>query len=98
TAKQIEIKIKGWGRSRRATISRLDSAHGALLPAYESMCRPVSPTPDQLRALRRAGTLGPQETESFTGGRLVVTLPPHGLALIEVRRFRPVPIATADTP
>jgi xylan 1,4-beta-xylosidase len=85
TAKQIEIKIKGWGRSRRATISRLDSAHGSLLPAYESMGRPVSPTPDQLRALRRAGTLGPQETESFTGGRLVVTLPPHGLALIEVR-------------
>ena len=56
-----------------------------MLPAYEAMGRPVSPTPDQVRALRRAAALGPAETESFEGGRLVLTVPPHGLALLEVR-------------
>ena len=85
TAKEIAITFKGGGGSRRATISRLDAAHGSVLPAYEAMGRPVSPTADQVRALRRAATLSPAETESFEGGRLVLTVPPHGLALLEVQ-------------
>jgi xylan 1,4-beta-xylosidase len=85
TAKSIEIKIKGSGPRRGATISRVDPAHGSVLPAYEAMGRPVSPTSDQLRALRRAGALGPEETQSFDAGRLVVSVPPHGLALLELR-------------
>jgi len=84
TSKDIAITIKGWGR-RRATISRVDSAHGSVHPAYAAMGRPVSPTADQLRSLRRAAALGAEETKSFEGGRLAVTVPPHGLALIEVR-------------
>jgi xylan 1,4-beta-xylosidase len=83
--KEITVTIKGSARGRRATISRLDSAHGSVLPAYEAMGRPISPTQDQLRALRRAAALGPDETRRFEGGRLVVTVPPHGLALLEVR-------------
>ena len=85
TSKEITITMKGWRGSRRARISRLDAAHGSVLPAYEAMGRPVSPTPDQLRALRRAADLGPDETKSFERGRLVLTVPAHGMALLEVR-------------
>src|SRR5262249_7813715 len=37
TAKEIAITFKGAGRTRRATISRLDAAHGSVLTAYEAM-------------------------------------------------------------
>jgi xylan 1,4-beta-xylosidase len=84
TAKEIAITFTG-GRLRRATISRLDAAHGSALPAYEAMGRPVSPTPEQVRVLRHAAALGPVETRSLEGGRLVLTVPPHGLALLEIR-------------
>jgi xylan 1,4-beta-xylosidase len=55
------------------------------MPAYEAMGRPVSPTREQLRSLRLAGGLGPEEPRTFEAGRLVITVPPHGLVLLEVR-------------
>jgi xylan 1,4-beta-xylosidase len=84
-SKDVAITFKGSKRGRRATIARLDDAHGSVLPAYEGMGRPISPTPDQLRTLRRAADLGPGETRKFEDGRLLITLPPHGLALVEVQ-------------
>jgi xylan 1,4-beta-xylosidase len=84
-SKDLAITFKGSGRGRRAAIARMDAAHGSVLPAYEAMGRPVSPTPDQLRSLRRAADLGPAESTRFEGGRLTITVPPHGLALVEVQ-------------
>jgi xylan 1,4-beta-xylosidase len=69
TSKEVAVTIKGSRGGNRATVARVDAAHGSPLPAYEAMGRPVSPTPDQLRALR----LGAD------------TVPPHGLALVEVQ-------------
>jgi xylan 1,4-beta-xylosidase len=84
-SKEVAITFKGSTRGRRATIARVDAAHGSVLPAYEAMGRPISPTPEQLRTLRRATELGPAETAKFSDGRLLITLPPHGLALVEVQ-------------
>jgi xylan 1,4-beta-xylosidase len=84
-SKEVAVTIKGSRRGRRATIARLDAAHGSVHPAYAAMGRPVSPTPDQLRTLRRAADLGPAETRRFENGRLVITVPPHGLVLVEVQ-------------
>jgi xylan 1,4-beta-xylosidase len=84
-SKEVAISVKGWGPSHRAGLSRVDSTHGSVLQAYDAMGRPVSPTVDQLRSLRHAAELGPPEVRRFDGERIVVTLPPHGLALLEVR-------------
>jgi xylan 1,4-beta-xylosidase len=86
-SKEIAITIKGWphGSQPRAVISRLDSTHGSVMPAYEAMGRPVSPTREQLRVLRVAAGLAPEQTQGFQAGRLVISVPPAGLVLLEVR-------------
>jgi xylan 1,4-beta-xylosidase len=69
---------------RRAAISRVDPSHGSVLVAYDEMGRPPYPTREQLETLRKAAELGPPETVGLEGGQVTVTLPPHGLALIEI--------------
>ncbi len=83
--KTLTLELKGLTGRHRAVIHRLDSEHGSLLHAYEAMGRPVSPTREQIEQLRRAAALPPPEAGPLTGNRVTLTLPPHGLALIEIR-------------
>jgi xylan 1,4-beta-xylosidase len=81
----VTVRIKGAAGQRQALVSRVDPAHGSPLNAYEAMGRPVNPTRDQLSALRKASELGPPEASPFEDGRFSITIPPHGLVLLEVR-------------
>lgn len=84
-AKQVSVSIKGLTGSHHAVISRVDQTHGSLLNAYEAMSRPKSPTLAEIERLREAAQLGSPETEEIEGGQLLISLPPQGLALIEIQ-------------
>jgi len=49
------------------------------------MGSPIYPTSAQIKQLRQAAELPAPEKKRIEGGQLTVELPPHGLALIEVR-------------
>ena len=84
-SKEVEISIKGLTGSHQAMISRVDSSHGSLFAAYDAMGRPKSPTLAQIERLREAAALGPPEPQDIEGSQLRISLPPQGLALIEIQ-------------
>ena len=83
--KDVTISFSGLTGSHLALISRLDFAHGSLLSLYNSMGNPKYPTASQLQDLRRAAELPVPEEQQLKGSTLTLQLPPHGLALIEIR-------------
>ncbi len=82
----MNLQLKAGTRARRAYISRLDQSDGDVLPAYEKMGSPPYPTAAQLEALRKAAEIPAPEVQKLNGGALTVTIPPDGLALIELRK------------
>jgi xylan 1,4-beta-xylosidase len=85
TPKAITIRIEGKKHGGRATISRLDPAHGSVIAAYDAMGQPTHPTRLQLAALRRPADLPAPETKPFGGERITLTVPAHGLVQLETR-------------
>jgi hypothetical protein len=49
------------------------------------MGSPQYPTPAELQALRQAAQLPAPEKQNVSDGRLLVALPAHGLAVIELK-------------
>ncbi|MGH2396091.1 MAG: GH39 family glycosyl hydrolase, partial [Terriglobales bacterium] len=85
TSKEVELRFKGLKGKRRVTVHRVDREHGSLHPAYEKMGKPRYPTPAQLQDLRKAARLPAPEGSRLTGDGIRLTLPPHGLAVLEIR-------------
>jgi xylan 1,4-beta-xylosidase len=84
-AKSVSLDLRGVASNARATIRRVDDSHGDTLDAWKAMGSPKYPTQAQTVALRKAAELGPPEVKSLHGGRLELTLPPMGLAVVEIR-------------
>ncbi len=82
--KTIDFDFKGIAADARASIRRVDSAHGDTLDAWKKMGSPKNPTQAQIAALRTASEMGPAEMRSIRGHHLTLALPPMGLALIEI--------------
>jgi xylan 1,4-beta-xylosidase len=72
-------------KSGNAKISLLDRDHGDFHSAYEKMGSPQYLTEAQILNLRRASELGEAETRELRNDELTITLPAHGLALIELK-------------
>jgi len=68
-----------------AFISRLDRDHGDFHSAYEKMGSPRYPTQAQVKELRGATKLPNPVRGEIKNGELTLTLPAHGLALIELK-------------
>jgi xylan 1,4-beta-xylosidase len=68
-----------------ASISRLDREHGDFHSVYEKMGSPRYPTQTQIQELRGAAELLDPETRKLKNDELTLTLPAHGLALIELK-------------
>ncbi|MGH8213504.1 MAG: GH39 family glycosyl hydrolase [Rhodanobacteraceae bacterium] len=68
-----------------ASVSRVDAGHGDMHAAYAAMGSPHYPTMAQLKKLRAAAALPAPETVAIDHDKLSITLPSHGLAVIEVR-------------
>jgi xylan 1,4-beta-xylosidase len=83
--KAVTLEFKGLSGAHKAFIQRVDSDHGSLFHAYKKMGSPVYPTRAQIAELRRAAELPSPEVTTLEGGRLTLTLPPYGLALVEVQ-------------
>ena len=81
----VTIKLAGSASVHSALVHRLDAAHGSLLPSYRAMGSPTNPTVQQTAELRRAASLQPPEQIPVKDREFTLTLPPHGLALIELK-------------
>ena len=82
--KTIALDLRGVADGARATIQRVDAAHGDTLAAWKKMDSPKYPTRMQIIALRKASQIGPPETRTVHGHELTLTLPPMGLAVIDI--------------
>ena len=83
-AKTITVKFKN-GPAKQASISRVDAEHGDVHAAYQKMGSPRYPTQAQIETLKKAARQPPPETQDLHDGVLTLTLPSHGLAVIEVK-------------
>jgi xylan 1,4-beta-xylosidase len=70
---------------KQAIISRVDAEHGDPNAKYKALGSPASPTQAQLIELRKAAATVIPETHRIENGLLTLDLPPHALALIELR-------------
>jgi xylan 1,4-beta-xylosidase len=82
--KTISLSFKST-KAKQALISRVDSEHGDVHPAYEKMGSPRYPTQKQIQELRQAAELSSPERQELKNGTLKLTLPAHGLAVIELK-------------
>ena len=74
--------------ARSARVRRLDSENGDVSGAYRSVGSPTYPTPMQLQQLLKASTLPAPQEVPIVDDRLSITLPPDGLATVEVATGR----------
>ena len=79
----FHIRIDGLSGSYTARTRGVDPAHGSTLDAWRTMGSPAEPTREQQRALRLAAKLAPPMVRTL-GGALTLTVPAHGLVLVEV--------------
>jgi len=82
--KTFTLELRG-AKARQAVVSRVDGDHGDVRPLYEKIGSPRYPTSKQIRELRQAAELPAPEKHSLKNGKLTVTLPPQGLAVIELK-------------
>ena len=83
--KSFHLDLRGVSPHASVTISRVDAKHGDTLAAYNAMGRPRYPTAAQVKELRHVAELGKPGTEKLEQDGLAVTVPPKGLAVIEIR-------------
>ena len=84
SARSLTFTFKGT-KPVHATIWRVDRDHGDVRGVYESMGAPRSPTEAQLKDLRRAADIPPPELQKLKNGQLELTIPAHGLVLVELK-------------
>ena len=82
--KTVVLQFKGV-KGHRASMARVDKEHGDVHGAYVKMGSPRYPTREQINILRKAAALAAPETQEIKNGELKLTLPPDGLAVVEVR-------------
>ena len=82
--KTVVLQFKGV-KEHRASIMRVDKEHGDVHGAYEKMGAPRYPTQQQIKTLRQAAALPTPENQELKNGEIRLTLPPEGLALVEIR-------------
>jgi xylan 1,4-beta-xylosidase len=84
SSKTVTLELKGT-KARQTVISRVDHEHGDVRPLYERMGSPRYPTSKQIQELRHASELPAPEVRALKNGTFTLTLPPQGLAVIELK-------------
>ena len=68
-------------------IWRVDDDHGNVIKTFNAMGRPAGAlTQEQITKLRAAGAMAPSERTHLQHGKLEITVPAHGLAVVLVER------------
>jgi xylan 1,4-beta-xylosidase len=83
--KSVTLDLRGVADGTFAEVRRVDAQHGDTLDAWKQMGSPQNPTRAQIDELRKAAQLGDPVGVPVQDHRLTVTVPPMGLALIEIR-------------
>jgi xylan 1,4-beta-xylosidase len=84
SGKTVTFEWKGT-KATHTVIYRVDRDHGDVHPLYEKMGSPRYPTSKQIQELRHAAEPPAPEKRSLKNGKLTLTLPPQGLAVIELK-------------
>lgn len=84
-SKTITLDLKNVAPNATVSIERSDAQHGDTLAAWKRMGSPRYPTVAQIAELKKASQPGPPEDTKLNGNQLTLTIPPMGLAVIEVQ-------------
>jgi len=87
--KQISLHVSGVPANAQVSIERVDGTHGNVMPLYQAMGSPVSPTGKQVEQLNRETDLGPPQQSVLKDGSLHLTLASNALVLVKVKRTSP---------
>jgi xylan 1,4-beta-xylosidase len=82
--KTMQLSFAGVPKSAGVTLYRVDPKHGNVIPAFDAMGRPSTPSREQIVALRKAGAAAPPEHLKLDHGILSVTVPAQGLVVLEI--------------
>ena len=86
-AKTFELEVKHVAPDAAVEVLRVDLDHGNVLKLYDAMGRPPGDMmPTQVAQLRAAGAMAPAERMQLHDGKLTLTVPAHGLAVVLVGR------------
>jgi xylan 1,4-beta-xylosidase len=85
--KTFDLEFQHVASSAAVEVLRVDDDHGNVLKAFNAMGRPAGDlTQAQITQLRAAGAMAPPEHIRLKGGRLELTVPAHGLAVVLIGR------------
>ncbi len=83
----FDLQLEHVAPNAAVEVWRVDDDHGNVLKAFDAMGRPPGDLSlAQVKQLQAAGALAPAEQMHLKGGRLRVSVPAHGLAVVVVRR------------
>jgi xylan 1,4-beta-xylosidase len=83
--KVFDVEIKNVSPLASVELWRVDDNHSNVLKAFDAMGRPAGDlTQEQIKQLRAAGAMSAPEHLHLRNGKLHVTVPAHGLALVVV--------------
>lgn len=85
-AKMFSLDIKG-APTANVTVWRIDNDHSNVMKAFDAMGRPTgSLTSEQIAKLKAAGQMSSPESLRLKNGKLEITVPAHGLAVLTLER------------
>ncbi len=85
--KTFTLQLQHVKQGASVELYRVDDDHGNVLKTFDAMGRPAGDlTQDQVKTLQAAAAMAPAEHLKLSGGKLSVTVPAHGLAVLVVRR------------
>jgi xylan 1,4-beta-xylosidase len=86
-AKTFDMDLLHVAPNASVEVLRVDPDHGNVLKAFDAMGRPAGDlTPEQVTKLRAASAMSPPERLRLKNGKLSLTVPAHGLAVVLIGR------------
>ncbi|GAC1415490.1 MAG: beta-xylosidase [Acidobacteriaceae bacterium] len=83
----FDVEFRNVPASSKVQVWRVDEDHGNVLKLFDAMGHPAADlTLDQIKQLRAAGQMAPAEQVHLNQGKLHLTVPAHGLAVVVVSR------------
>ena len=84
-AKTFDVELKNVAPNATVEVWRVDDDHGNVLKTFDAMGRPPGDlSVAQVAKLQAAGAMAPAEHLHLNHGRLQLTIPAHGLAVVVV--------------
>jgi xylan 1,4-beta-xylosidase len=82
-AKTFDLSFQHVAANAPVEVLRVDDDHGNVVKAFDAMGRPPgSLTREQIKQLRAAGAMAAPEHLHLNGGKLQLTVPAHGIAVL----------------